>query len=105
MKQRAKAGDMVLLFADESEAPGHPHLARALARRGADPRIEAPGQSQKIAMTGAVDFVSRELLVETSLDLARHLVVLRPGSTTASPSSRGLSARLPRRWHRPAGAV
>ncbi|MGB6324993.1 MAG: hypothetical protein WBG11_04250 [Methylocella sp.] len=56
-------------------------------------------------MTGAVDFVSRELLVETSLDLARHLVVLRPGSTTASPSSRGLSARLPRRWHRPAGAA
>jgi transposase len=87
MKQQAKAGDIVLLFADESEAPTHPHpspgllvslrvqadrvkgspyLARAWARRGADLRIEAPGQSQKIAMMGAVNFVSRELIVETS---------------------------------------
>ena len=87
MKQQAKAGDIVLLFADESEALTHPHpspgllvslrvqadrvkgspyLARAWAKRGADLRIEAPGQSQKIAMMGAVDFVSRELIVETS---------------------------------------
>jgi transposase len=67
MKQQAKAGDIVLLFADESEAMTHPYLARAWAKRGADLRIEAPGQSQKIALMGAVDFVSRELIVETSL--------------------------------------
>jgi len=72
MKLQAKAGDIVLLFADESEALTHPCLARAWAKRGADLRIEAPGQLQKIAMMGAVDFVSRELIVETSLDLAQH---------------------------------
>ena len=66
LKQQALAGDIVLLFADESEALTHPYLARAWARRGADLRVEAPGQAQKIAMIGALDFVSRELIVETS---------------------------------------
>jgi len=66
MKQQALAGDIVLLFADESEALTHPYLARAWAKRGADLRIEAPGQSEKIAMMGALDFISRELIVETS---------------------------------------
>ena len=66
MKQQALAGDIVLLFADESEALTHPYLARAWAKRGADLRVEAPGQSQKIAMMGALEFVSRELTVVTS---------------------------------------
>jgi transposase len=44
-----------LLFADESEALTHPYLARAWARRGADLRVPAPGQSQKIAMIGSLD--------------------------------------------------
>jgi transposase len=66
LKQQALAGDIVLLFADESEALTHPYLARAWAKRGADLRVEAPGQSQKIAMIGALDFVSRELTVVTS---------------------------------------
>ena len=66
MKQQAGAGDIVLLFADESEALTHPYLARAWAKRGADLRVEAPGQSQKIAMMGAVDFATRALIVETS---------------------------------------
>ena len=66
MKQQALAGDIVLLFADESEALTHPYLARAWAKRGADLRIEAPGQSEKIALMGALDFISRELIVETS---------------------------------------
>ena len=47
MKQQALAGGIVLLFADESEALTHPYLARAWAKRGADLRIEAPGQSEK----------------------------------------------------------
>jgi hypothetical protein len=46
MKQQALAGDIVLLFADESEALTHHYLARAWAKRGADLRVEAPGQSQ-----------------------------------------------------------
>jgi len=51
---------------DDSEALTHPYLARAWAKRGADLRVEAPGQSQKIAMISALDFVSRELTVVTS---------------------------------------
>jgi hypothetical protein len=66
LKQQALAGDIVLLFADESEALTHSYLARAWAKRGADLRVEAPGQSQKIAMMDALDFVSRELTVVTS---------------------------------------
>ena len=33
-KQQALAGDIALLFADESEALTHPYLARAWAKRG-----------------------------------------------------------------------
>jgi transposase len=66
LKQQAKACDIVLLFADESEALTHPYLARAWARRGADLRVEAPGQSQKVAMIGALDFAANTLIVETS---------------------------------------
>lgn len=66
LKQQAKAGDITLLFADESEALTHPYLARAWARRGADLRIPAPGQSKKVAMMGALDHAARRLSVTTS---------------------------------------
>ena len=66
MKQQALAGDIVLLFADESEALTHPYLARAWAKRGADLRVAAPGQARRIGMTGAFDFASRKLIVHTS---------------------------------------
>ena len=66
LKSQAKAGDIVLLFADESEALTHPYLARAWARRGADLRIPAPGQSKKAAMMGALDYAARRLIVATS---------------------------------------
>ena len=46
-KAQAEAGDLVLLFSDESEALTHPYLARAWAKRGADLRVPAPGQSKK----------------------------------------------------------
>ena len=35
-KQQAEAGDVVLLYGDESEALTHPYLARAWAKSGAD---------------------------------------------------------------------
>jgi len=54
------------LFADESEALTHPYLARAWAKRGADLRVPAPGQSRKVAMMGALDWTSRKLIVTTS---------------------------------------
>jgi hypothetical protein len=56
----------VLLFGDESEALTHPYLARAWAKRGADLRVPAPGQAQKIAMMGSLDYARRKLIVTTS---------------------------------------
>jgi len=43
-KCQAEAGDIVLLYGDESEALTHPYLARAWAKSGADLRVPAPGQ-------------------------------------------------------------
>jgi transposase len=65
LKAQAEAGD-ILLFADESEALTHPYLARAWAKRGADLRVPAPGQSKKVAMMGALDWVEAKLIVTTS---------------------------------------
>ena len=65
-KAQAEAGDIVLLFADESEALTHPYLARAWAKCGADLRVPAPGQAKKIAMMGALDHTARKLIVHTS---------------------------------------
>lgn len=56
----------MLLYADESEALTHPYLARAWAKRGADLRVPAPGQSKKVAMMGALDWSRRKLVVTTS---------------------------------------
>jgi transposase len=66
LKQQAEAGDITLLFGDESEALTHPYLARAWAKRGRDLRVEAPGQSRKRAMIGALDCAARKLIVNTS---------------------------------------
>jgi hypothetical protein len=65
-KAQAEAGDIVLLYGDESEALTHPYLARAWARRGADLRVPAPGQAKKVAMMGSLDHVTRQLIVHTS---------------------------------------
>lgn len=92
-KAQAEAGDIVLLFADESEALTHPYLARAWAKKGADLRVPAPGQAQKIAMMGSLDYAQRKLIVTTSrskrsVDFIAHLQALdrlygpRPGSPT-----------------------
>ena len=71
---QAQAGDIALLYADQSEALTHPYLAHAWAEKGADLRVRAPGQARKMAMCGeplgstlgALDAVTRELLVHTS---------------------------------------
>lgn len=65
-KAQAEAGDIVLLFSDESAALTHPYLARAWARRGADLRVSAPGQSKKVAMMGTLEWAGRKLVVTTS---------------------------------------
>ncbi len=64
-KQQAEAGDIVLLYGDESEALTHPYLARAWAKSGADLRVPAPGQAKKVAMLGSLDHVTRQLIVHT----------------------------------------
>jgi len=66
LKQQAAAGDIVLLYGDESEALTHPYLARVWAKSGADLRIPAPGQAKKIAMLGSLDYRTRQLIVHTS---------------------------------------
>ena len=66
MKQQAEAGDIVLLSADESEALTHPYLAHAWAKRGADLRVPAPGQSRKLALLGALDHGAGQLIVHRS---------------------------------------
>ncbi len=65
-KAQAAAGDIVLLFGDESEALTHPYLAHAWARSGADLRVPAPGQARKVAMMGALNHATRKLIVLTS---------------------------------------
>jgi hypothetical protein len=65
-KRQAEAGDIVLLYGDESEALTHPYLARVWARRGVDLRVPAPGQAKKVAMLGVLDWAGRTLLVQTS---------------------------------------
>lgn len=65
-KQQAEAGDIILLFGDESEALTHPDLARVWAESGADLRVPAPGQAKKVAILGSLDHVTRELIVHTS---------------------------------------
>jgi transposase len=66
LRQQAEAGDIVLLFADESEALTHPYLAHAWAKRGADLRVPAPGQSRKLALLGVLDHGTGKLIVHRS---------------------------------------
>jgi hypothetical protein len=66
LRRQAQAGDIHLLFGDESEALTHPYLAHCWARRGADLRVEAPGQATKRALLGVLDHASGELIVLTS---------------------------------------
>jgi transposase len=70
-KAQAEAGDIVLLYGDESEALTYPYLARSLiwpgsAQRGADLRVPAPGQAKKVAMIGSLNHATRQPIVHTS---------------------------------------
>jgi transposase InsO family protein len=66
LKMQAQAGDIVLLFADESEALTHPYLAHRWAKRGQDLRIEAPGVAKRRAILGVREAITGEMLVCTS---------------------------------------
>jgi hypothetical protein len=99
-KAQAEAGDIVLLYGDESEALTHPYLARAWARRGADLRVPAPGQAKKVAILGSFDHAAKRLIAHTSstkrsTDFIAHLEQLdalygpKPGRHEAGRAGRG----------------
>ena len=99
-EQQAAAGDIVLLYGDESEALTHPYLARAWARSGADLRVPAPGQAKKVAMLGSLNHVTRELIVHTSLtkrssDFVAHLEQIDAlyGPMPGAPANRSCWSR------------
>jgi transposase len=92
LRQQARAGDIRLLFADESEALTHPYLAQMWARRGADLRIEAPGRACRRALLGALDAATGRLIVATS-------------PSKRSADFIGLLARLDRELAPPPGAL
>ena len=62
-KAQAEAGDIILLYGDESEALTHPYLARAWACRCGR---AVPGRSDQVAIIGSLDHVTRQLIVHTS---------------------------------------
>jgi transposase InsO family protein len=92
LKAQAAAGDIVLLFGDESEALTHPYLAHAWAKKGADLRVPAPGQAAKVAMLGVLDWARRDLLVLTR-------------RTKRSADFIALLEQIDRRWGPRPGAV
>lgn len=51
-KRQAAAGDIILLYGDESEALTHSYLARAWAKSGANLRVPAPEKTRKVAIAG-----------------------------------------------------
>ena len=63
---QAQAGNIALLYADESEALTHPYLAHAWAAHGTELRVQAPGASRKVALMRALDAGTGELIVSTS---------------------------------------
>ena len=83
-KRQAEAGDIVLLYGDESEALTHPYLARAWAKLGADLRVPAPGQAKKVAMLGSLDNVTRQLIVHDPPDQAQQRFHRPSGATRPS---------------------
>src|SRR3712207_7838885 len=64
LKAQAEAGDIVLLFGDESEALTHPYLAHAWAKRGADLRVPAPRSEEHTSELQSRQYLVCRLLLE-----------------------------------------
>ena len=91
-KAQAEAGDIILLYGDESEALTPPYLARAWALRGADLRVPAPGQAKKVAIIGSLDHVTRQLTRAYEPDQAQQRLHRSPRATrlpVRSPTGTG----------------
>jgi len=87
-KQQAEAGDIILLFGDESEALTHPYLARVWAESGADLRVPAPGQAKKVAILGSLDLGSRSLGTRMGKPLKNRRCLSRDGAIWACANLR-----------------
>jgi len=83
-KRQAEAGDIVLLYGDESEALTLPYLARAWAKSGADMRVPAPGQAKKVAIMGSLNHLSRELTDPYQPDQAQPRLHRTSGATRSA---------------------
>lgn len=79
LRQQAAAGASVLRFGDEAEVLTHPYLAHRWSRRGADLRLQAPGQAERRALLGVLDAATDELLVGTSATKCRADLIALPG--------------------------
>jgi DDE superfamily endonuclease len=90
----------VLLFSDESETLTHPYLARAWAKRGADLRVPAPGQSKKVAMMGTFDWCQRKLIITTSRT-KRSSDFIAPASARSLAWPQTWDTHRPRQWPNP----
>ena len=78
LKLQAEAGDIVLLYGDESEALTHPYLARAWAKSGADLRVPAPGRPTRSrcsarSITARVSSSSTPARPSAARDFVAHL--------------------------------
>lgn len=66
LRQQASVRGIVLFIQDKSEAVAHFYLAHTWAKRGADLRVEAPGQACKAAMLGVLAMTARQEIVTTT---------------------------------------
>ena len=72
-KAQAEAGDIILLYGDESEALT-PLSGAAWALRGADLRVPAPGQAKQVAILGSLAHVTRQLIVHRASEAQRDFI-------------------------------
>jgi hypothetical protein len=63
---QAQAGDVTLLFVDETDILNVPYLARVWARQGRDLRVEAPGKVKRRCLSGAKDSRDGSILAHLS---------------------------------------
>ena len=69
-KQQAEAGDIVLLYGDESEALTHPYLARVWAKTGADLRVPIHTSKRALAaLTARAHWLTVEWLPKYAPEL------------------------------------
>ena len=62
-KRQAEAGDIILLYGDESEALTYPYLARAGRGQATICACQRRDKLNKVAILGSLDHITRQLIV------------------------------------------